>query len=156
MAYIARVMSWWGPMPFSTPTPFGRLSVPSLHLPRKQTPCLRVFRWFCQLAGGGESIRHRSPRVRHGRRVLFARVESCGFFASGLEAATTLRLTSRYYVYLRMCVWNDNRELCESYLKTFARLFTVLQGWPGDGKHKLRLPTSQAVLGLLSFQNGVG
>ena len=83
-------------------------------------------------------------------------MESCGFFASGLEAATTLRLTSRYYVYLRMCVWNDNRELCGNYLKTFARLLTVLQGWSGDGKHKLRLPTSQAVLGLLSFQNGVG
>ena len=49
-----------------------------------------------RLAGGGESIRHRTSRTRNGRRVLFARVESCGFFTSGLEAATTLRLTSRY------------------------------------------------------------
>ena len=31
----------------------------------------------------------------------------------------------------------------------------VLRGWPGDGKHKLRLPTSQAVLELLSFRDCV-
>ena len=64
-------------------------------------------------------------------------------------------LTSRDYVYSRMFVWNDNRELCENHLKSFARLLMVLQGWSGDGKHKLRLPISQAVLELLSFQNGV-
>jgi hypothetical protein len=54
-----------------------------------------------------------------------------------------------------MGVWSDNRELCGNYLKTSARLLMVLQGWSGDGKHKLRLPTSQAILELLSFQNGV-
>ena len=91
MAYIARGMSWGGPMPFSTPMLFGRQSVPSLHHLHKQTPCLLVFQWLYQRAGGGESTRHRTPRARHDRRVLFVRVESYGSFMIALEVATILR-----------------------------------------------------------------